>query len=781
VISTSCDAPSAPTGANSGALHVIFKEVLLTVGQSQQLAVVGATAPVRWASDNPAVATVTASGLISANSPGSARVVAQGQGTADTSLVTVRAGTPVTLVADSIVLPLAHPTRLSFSTAASPGDGASAQARAKWSSSAPSIATVDATGLVTGVMIGNAAIVVSLDGATDTTYVRIDSVTVAAISIQASSKQLVLSQYETRTLGAVARDASGNQLHDRFVTWSSSSPGVATITASGSVTAIAPGTATVTASSEGKSDSVVVTVPAETPTPLPTGATDAELPRVYLNTAVANTPSAGKVWHVPADANLQAVIDSAAPGDRIALAAGARYVGNFVVSPKSGGIAGGWLTITTEGCSTLPPEGVRVTVAAASCYAKLVSNFVLPSLATAGPVTKLRVIGVEFTPDPSQSVSQAIVQLGSSGSDQNTLALTPTDIILDRVYVHGNAAVDDRKCVTLNVARGAVIDSRIEQCHSAFDSQAITLTNGPGPFKIVNNYLDAAAENIAIGGAPVWIPAIPSDFEIRHNYFYKDPANHGVWQTKNIIEFKVGARVLIDGNVLENSWVDAQAGYAFVLWDANAGCGTCEAKDFTITNNLIRNVAGGWSLVSRYDATSGAGLRNVTIRNNVIIGLNQSTGNGRVFSLNDTIPNVVIEHNTGIGTPDGGVVVGASNGSPVPYHQVIRNNLLGGSYFSGFGMGSKAWSLFADATSINTNNVYEKASDWFNTIAGNWYPQTDDALGLAGGATAATSVTATPDQMALAASSAYKGKGTDGRDLGFDLASLLAAIQGVAP
>jgi len=518
-------------------------------------------------------------------------------------------------------------------------------------------------------------------------------------------------------------------------------------------------------------------VQAGTATPLPSGATDAELPRVYLNTSLANTPSAGRTLRVAAGGNLQAALDSAVPGDQILLAAGARYTGNYVVRPKSGGIAGGWLTIATEGCSTMPAEGVRATSSAAACYAKLVSNSVLPSLQTDGPVTKLRVIGVEFTPDPSQSVSQAIVQLGSSGSDQNTLALTPTDIILDRVYVHGNATVDDRKCVTLNVARGAVIDSRIEQCHSAFDSQAITLTNGPGPFKIVNNYLDAAAENIAIGGAPVWIPAIPADFEIRHNYLRKDPAYLHVWQTKNIIEFKVGVRVLIDGNVLENSWVDAQAGYAFVLWDANAGCGNCEARDFTITNNLIRNVAGGWSLISRYDATSGAGLRNVTIRNNVIIGLNQSTGNGRVFSLNDTIPNIVIEHNTGIGSS--GIVWGAANGTPVKYHQIIQNNMLGGPAFSGFGMGSVAWGLFGDATSINTNNVYEKESDWLNTIPGNWFPQTDDALGLAGGAAAATSVSASPQDLALAASSAYKGKGTDGKDLGADIAAVISATSGV--
>ena len=563
---------------------------------------------------------------------------------------------------------------------------------------------------------------------------------------------------------------------DGAVRWQSDNPAVVSVSTTGTVSALMPGKATITATAAAGSDSAVVTAE---PSSEPPGPIDAAMPQVYLNTAVANTPSAGKQWHVPAGGNLQAVLDSAALGDQVLLAAGATYVGNFVVRPKTGGLAGGWLTLATEGCSTLPAEGVRVTVAAASCFAKLVSNSVLPSLQTEGPVTNLRVIGVEFTPDPSQSVSQAIVQLGASDQTQNTLALTPSGIILDRVYVHGNPTVDDRKCVTLNVAAGAVIDSRIEQCHSAFDAQAITLTNGPGPFKIVNNYLDASAENIAVGGAPLWLPVVPSDFEIRHNYLHKDPSYLGKWQTKNLIEFKEGIRVLIDGNVLENSWVDAQAGYAFVLWDATAGCGICEAHDFTITNNLIRNVAGGWNLIMHYDATSGAPLHTLTIRNNLIIGLNQSTGNGRVMSVMDSIANLVVEHNTAIGAY--AVVLGSSLSTPAKFYQVFRNNLFGGPYFSGYGAGSTSWNLFADGSSINTNNTYEKASSWLNTIAGNWYPQTDDALGLAGGASAITNVNATPQDMTLVPGSTYAGKGTDGKDLGFDLNSLLAAIQGVAP
>jgi hypothetical protein len=70
---------------------------------------------------------------------------------------------------------------------------------------------------------------------------------------------------------------------------------------------------------------------------------------------------------------------------------------------------------------------------------------------------------------------------------------------------HGQPALDLRKCFAFNAASTALIDSYVSECHSTFDAQAVTGTNGPGPFKIVNNYLEAAAENIALGGAPTWI------------------------------------------------------------------------------------------------------------------------------------------------------------------------------------------------------------------------------------------------------------------------------------
>ena len=100
------------------------------------------------------------------------------------------------------------------------------------------------------------------------------------------------------------------------------------------------------------------------------------------------------------------------------------------------------------------------------------------------------------------------------------------------------------------------------------------LAGTPGPFKIVDNELEAAGENVLFGGArPTLVNNIPSDIEIRGNHFFKPVSwmvaspsyggNH--WTVKNLLEFKIAQRVLITGNILENNWVDAQTGFAFLV------------------------------------------------------------------------------------------------------------------------------------------------------------------------------------------------------------------------
>ena len=113
--------------------------------------------------------------------------------------------------------------------------------------------------------------------------------------------------------------------------------------------------------------------------------------------------------------------------------------------------------------------------------------------------------------------------------------------MIDRSYLHGNDAGNYRRGVALNGARLAVVDSYLENFHDAnTDSQAIAGWNGPGPFKIVNNFLEAASENILFGGSdPAFVGLVPSDIEVRRNLSTKRLA----WRTagvpvKNAFELK---------------------------------------------------------------------------------------------------------------------------------------------------------------------------------------------------------------------------------------------------
>ena len=86
-------------------------------------------------------------------------------------------------------------------------------------------------------------------------------------------------------------------------------------------------------------------------------------------------------------------------------------------------------------------------------------------------------------------------------ASETTVDAEPSDIIVDRSYVHGIDGAATRRGIALNGRRMAVIDSYLENFHDPDnDSQAIAGWNGPGPFRIVNNFLEAAGENIMFGG-----------------------------------------------------------------------------------------------------------------------------------------------------------------------------------------------------------------------------------------------------------------------------------------
>ena len=81
---------------------------------------------------------------------------------------------------------------------------------------------------------------------------------VATVELSPANDTVIIGQ--TSQLDATLKDASGNTLHGRTVTWVSGSTTVASVSATGLVTGVADGTATITATSESKSGTASIRV-----------------------------------------------------------------------------------------------------------------------------------------------------------------------------------------------------------------------------------------------------------------------------------------------------------------------------------------------------------------------------------------------------------------------------------------------------------------------------------------------------------------------------------------
>ena len=250
-------------------------------------------------------------------------------------------------------------------------------------------------------------------------------------------------------------------------------------------------------------------------------------------------------------------------------------------------------------------------------------------------------------------------QIVAFGGGQSTQEDTPSDLVLERCHVHGHQTADVFRGVLLNSASTAVVDSYISEIHVAgHDSQAILGYNGPGPFRIVNNYLEAAGENIMFGGGDPRIQGlVPSDIEIRRNHLFKPTKwrrdqgdSVGVrWTVKNLLELKNAQRVLIEGNVLENVWVGSQGGAALVMTPRSGGAAPWSVvQDVTVRNNIVRNAIGAFGGQSADNGHTSRPMRRIAIQNNLWLSIDRTFFTMAVAS--QPAEDLLVDHNTAIPT-----------------------------------------------------------------------------------------------------------------------------------
>lgn len=214
-----------------------------------------------WSSSNVAVAVVTATGNVIALQPGTVTITASSEGRVGTAAVVVSARLAGTVALTPNVATLAVGSSLTFRVQVVDNDGNILEGRpVTFASDAPSVATIDAAGVVTALAPGNARLSATSEGKTGVASVQVVPMPVATLEITPVSTSLLVGA--ARQLTVAARSANGILLTGRSIAWRSGSPSVMSVSGTGLVTGVAPGVALVVAESEGISTTSTVSVSA---------------------------------------------------------------------------------------------------------------------------------------------------------------------------------------------------------------------------------------------------------------------------------------------------------------------------------------------------------------------------------------------------------------------------------------------------------------------------------------------------------------------------------------
>jgi hypothetical protein len=487
-----------------------------------------------------------------------------------------------------------------------------------------------------------------------------------------------------------------------------------------------------------------------------------------LIVCAAQASAFAQVTHtVPAGGDFQAALNRAEPGDTITLEPGATYVGNFVLPAKTGDRV---ITIRTAAPdAALPADGERITPAAAPLLPKLRSANTQSVLRTAAGAHHYRLLFLEFVVNVQGA--STILALGDGSSQQNTLAAVPYALDVDRVIIRGDAVFGAKRGIGLNSASTRIVNSYIADIKAVGqDSQAIGGWNGPGPYVIHNNYLEAAGENVMFGGAdPAIANLVPSDITFTRNHVAKPLAwRDSSWTIKNLFELKSAQRVRIDGNLFENNWAAAQTGSAILLksvnQDGNAPWSVVQNVEFT--NNIVRNVSSGVNILGRDLRYAAIELNNVLVRNNLFANISGAAfgGVGRLLLINGG-SQIVFDHNTAIN--DGATTISA-DGAMVQGFVLTNNVMLDNSWAikgSGAAEGTGTLNTFFPG-SVVTGNVIVNANG-AEYPAMNAYPSLAQVgfVNYGGG------------DYRIGVTSAYKASAPDGTDPGVNFDQLAVATN----
>jgi hypothetical protein len=219
---------------------------------------------VAWSTSDEDIATVSETGEVQGITAGEVTLTATSEGQTGTATITVIPVpvASVTVTPSSGTVQVASTLQLTATLRDDEGNVLTGRT-VVWTTGSAAVARVTSGGLVQGVATGQVTITATSEGRTGTAAITVILAPVATVTVTPSAATLQTGS--TLQLLATLRDASGNVLTGRTVSWSTNRSRVARVNSSGLVTAASTGSATITATSEGRSGTAQLTVSAQAP------------------------------------------------------------------------------------------------------------------------------------------------------------------------------------------------------------------------------------------------------------------------------------------------------------------------------------------------------------------------------------------------------------------------------------------------------------------------------------------------------------------------------------
>jgi len=219
------------------------------------------TSSVTWSSGTMSVATISSTGLATAVVGGTSTITATKGAISGSTTLTVVADFPVSIAVTPANPSIAKGTTGQFTATGTYSDSSvrDITSQATWSSDTPAVATINSSGLSSGLTLGTSVITATFNGISGSTTL---TVTEAALqSILVTPVNPSVAQGLTKQFAATGTYSDGTtQNITSQVTWSSATFSVATILSSGLSTGVSAGTSIITATKTAISGSTTLTV-----------------------------------------------------------------------------------------------------------------------------------------------------------------------------------------------------------------------------------------------------------------------------------------------------------------------------------------------------------------------------------------------------------------------------------------------------------------------------------------------------------------------------------------